>query len=580
MVRSPANILILCLIWFAFFVRVNQLGQESLWYDELLQVDIAQGPLDQILPQMGRHAAMPLDYVLGHGWIWLGRQEFWVRWPALTFGLLALPLTYGLARRMFNRRVALLAITLLAFSSFAIQYSREVRPYALLMVLTLLSYLGLWLAYRTGRLRYWLVALVGIIGAVLTHYFALFSLVPLGLFVGVQQLSNLKKAQFWQHTALFSLGMLFIFLVLILTGRFKPLYNVSFGLSEAVARPARLVAPAQQKPNSGSGPPMTLEFAVNEILKPLAASNPVQLILYNLFFLTAVVATIFFQRRHRQAGLLLLGWVVLPIALIYLFLLYRGTFYAIRYILHTLPAYLILVAAGVDSGVSLLDNANLNHKRFLTSPIRTGLWNYRQPLLSGLLCLGLLPLFSPDTPGVQSAYAFARHEDWRAVGQLLQAYAGPDDAVIAINAEPTMNWYYPSAAAPFGTYNRTPAVAQKIDEHPKRWFVLSSYSRGRDDPLREWLRRNEGVIIGIDRRVVLYVQQRGVSARDLLAEIKAYDLPPKALTYATLARQLKAIDDTATSKKYYEIALTLTDDPDLKQSIELQLAAYLSTPAQ
>jgi hypothetical protein len=59
----------------------------------------------------------------------------------------------------------------------------------------------------------------------------------------------------------------------------------------------------------------------------------------------------------RTVILLLLGWLFLPTVLIYLFLLQRGTFFAVRYILYTLPAYLILVAYGIDILVTSILNS-------------------------------------------------------------------------------------------------------------------------------------------------------------------------------------------------------------------------------
>src|SRR5512145_807112 len=92
----------------AFALRVYQVGASSLWYDELLQLDVARMPWWQIGPQLERHAAMPLDYYLLHGWINWGQPETWVRFPALFFGVLAVPVVYKLATYLFNRRVGYL----------------------------------------------------------------------------------------------------------------------------------------------------------------------------------------------------------------------------------------------------------------------------------------------------------------------------------------------------------------------------------------------------------------------------------------------------------------------------------------
>ena len=560
----------------AFSLRLYQLDQNSLWYDELLQVDIAQSPLAYILPQLERHAAMPLDYFILHGWIKLGQGEMWVRWPALLWGTLSISLIYRVTRHLFNRRVGLVAAALLTVTPFAIQYSREVRPYALLMLLILLAYFGLWQAYHTGRLGFWVLAGLSLVGAVLTHYFALFMLFPIGIFVVIRQGRHLREAKFWRHTALFGLSLFFVFLSLAITGRFKPVYNVSFGVSKAATQPASLKAPASAKPNRGSGPPVSRLFFIDKVLGPLAAKDPTQLLVYNTFLLIAVATLLFRPCRNRTAILLLIGWLFAPIVAVYLFLLYRGTFYATRYILFTLPAYVILVAYGLDVSAGFVSqrlarSALLHRLEALSGPKMMDFrFSYR--VLSLLILFSLSPLLTGRIDELRTYYTTDAREDWRAVGHLLATYAGPDDVIIAVRAEPTMNWYYPPAATPFGAYNRTERVWQAINEHPRRWFVLSSYSRSRDRALREWLQNNGAIAIGIDRRVVLYVQQQGLSAAELLAQVKHFSLPSKSLTYATLARQLQKHGDLETGQLFYEKALDLAD-PALKKVIETQMAA-------
>lgn len=594
--RTVPHIWIVIFPLIAFALRIYNLGGRSLWYDELLQLDVAQGPLADIWPQLTRHAAMPLDYYILHGWIYLGRQEFWVRWPALIFGTLAIPLIYTFAGRLFNRRVGLIAAILLTVASFFIQYSQEVRPYALLLFLTLLGYFGLWQAYYTGRQTYWGLVLIGLIGASLTHYFALFMLLPMGLFVACQQLRCLKRADYWQHTASFALCGLLLLVVLLVSGRFKFVYNVSFGVAEAIQNPATLTQTATEKPNRGEGPPLEFGFFVERVFSPLSAGSPPYLLFYNAFLLLAILSLLHRQNPHRAALLLLLGWLVLPILSIYFFLLHRGTFYAVRYILYTLPAYLMLVAYGIDLVARLLFRVWIRFRTFHISPstlakggekskipstgelggLMTGLL-YKAPailLLSLSLCL---PLLMAEVAELQSYYTAASHEDWRAVGQLLRDQATPEDIVIAVWAEPAINWYYSPASTPFHTYSSSQPIWQAIQEHPRRWFILSSYSQKRDEGLREWLRLNQAVRIGIDRRIVVFIQQEGVTAEELLAQVTTFSLPPKALTYATLARQLSEHGDTETSQTFYQKALELAD-PETRLLIETQMSASLSQP--
>ncbi|MFQ5610601.1 MAG: hypothetical protein ACE5H9_00545 [Anaerolineae bacterium] len=438
---------------FAFALRVYRSGAPSLWYDELLELDIAQGPFLQIWPQLERHAAMPLDYYLLHGWLQLGRQEAWVRFPALVFGTLAVPLIYALGRRLFNRRV----------------------------------------------------------GATLTHY-------------------------------------------------------VGSRFATVVSQPETLTLPPQEKPNRGSGPPIGLAFFVDKVFVPLSTTHKPTLLLHSAFFLAAVVSLGRRGRHDREAILLLLGWLLLPILLIYLFLLQRGTFYAIRYILYTLPAYLILVAYGIDAlAATLLKfSATLRARNHPHYPGRI--------LPGSLLLLALIPLLLAELDENLRYYSTQSREDWRAVGQLLWENAQPDDVVIAVKAEPAINRYYPPARAPSGTYSRSEPIWQALQAHEQRWFVLSSYSQKRDQGLRTWLREHNAVLIAIDRRVIVYFHQAGLSADELLAQVKTFSLPPKALTYTLLADQLMRNGDLEAGRALYRQAIDLTETDIQKADYQARLA--------
>ena len=326
---SPVLLLVAFLTLLAFALRIHNINTHSLWYDELLQLDIAQGTLSQISPKLIRHAAMPLDYYILHGWLQLGRQDGWVRLPGLLFGVLSVPLIYVLAARLFNKRVGVLAAMLLLFSSFAVSYSQEARPYAALMFWSMLAWFGLWQAYQTGRFIYWAVVIAGLVAAALSHYFALFMLLPVGLFVAVQLGRHLRQGNYWLHTALFGLLLFVLLLVFGLNGRLGHLYSVGERFVREVDQPQLYTIPAAEKPNRGSGPPIESNFLAEKIFQPLATAEPWTLGFYGTLMFVAV-ASAFWRKSARTAIFLLLCWLVLPTLFIYLFLLHRGTFYAVR----------------------------------------------------------------------------------------------------------------------------------------------------------------------------------------------------------------------------------------------------------
>ncbi|MEX1019827.1 MAG: glycosyltransferase family 39 protein [Litorilinea sp.] len=133
----------------AFALRLFHLGQESLWYDELVSVDLASTSLAHLIAQTARDIHPPGYYLLLAGWtqladpvVELGQSfEYLYGFPSAALGLLVCALTYAIAKRYLGPRVALLALWLTALHPFQITYSQEVRMYTLGATLCLLYFL-------------------------------------------------------------------------------------------------------------------------------------------------------------------------------------------------------------------------------------------------------------------------------------------------------------------------------------------------------------------------------------------------------------------------------------------------------
>jgi hypothetical protein len=186
--------------------------------------------------------------------------------------------------------------------------------------------------------------------------------------------------------------------------------------------------------------------------------------------------------------------------------------------------------------------------------------HYDKAIVStGFTLLLLAPLLLAEFNQLQTFYSSEPYEDWRAVAQILHNQAAPDDVVIAVKAEPAINWYYPAASTPYGTYSRSQPIWEAMNRHKRRWFVLSSYSFKQDQGLREWLQRQGAVKIVIDRRIVLYFHEEGQSKAAMLAQAKQFSLPRKVVTYQSLADQYKAIGDVETGQSFSQLVQLLRD---------------------
>jgi mannosyltransferase len=171
---------LLVIVVAAATVRVAMLDTQSYWYDEAATVDLIGNGFGDMLGKLdSREGTPPLYYVLAWPWAKLfGTSELGLRSLSALFGTATVPVLYAAARVLATRRAALIAGALAAVNPLLIWYSQEARSYALLVLLSALSFLYFVLALRDPRKRWlWLWALTSSL-ALASHYFAFFLVAP------------------------------------------------------------------------------------------------------------------------------------------------------------------------------------------------------------------------------------------------------------------------------------------------------------------------------------------------------------------------------------------------------------------
>lgn len=537
-----------------FALRLYALGRESLWFDELLQLDIAQGPLASILPQLPKHTAVPLDYLISHFWILLGRQDAWVRLPAVVFGTLTLPLAYQLGRVLFSRSEGLVLMALLAVSPFHVRYSQEARPYALLMLGVILASYALWQFRATGRRRYLLMLQIGVLIFALAHLFALVLFVPLLLWAAADFIFGVKRR--WAARSFIVLaGTGFMALVILLAvGYGSALYYSTREFGKAVIEPEKFTTKVEQ-PGPRTGPQVDSLFIQNEILAPLGAGvyEPTLWLFNGLAGLGLLYLLI--QKRY-DLSLLLVLWLLVPPVAIVAFLVYRSTFFASRYIISTLPAYLALLTAGL---LALPRWLKCTEPGWISKGVFGG--------LGGLVLLASLV-------GLSGLYTEQKNENWRLVSQFLAQNAQPNDAVMAVNAESTMNWYYPPARANVDSFDTLVAIQAKVTQSRRSWVIISVFSDYLDDELlkiKVWLGEQGAIRLVFDPVIDVYYLGPDTNPPQLLQEIQSMALPVDHALYASLARENRR--NPAVAKRYYQLAIEHAPDEETRAEYQAALEA-------
>jgi Dolichyl-phosphate-mannose-protein mannosyltransferase len=165
--------MVLCAL--AGWVFMSDLDAESLWYDEYFTWNFSTQPFSVFWEEMSRDVHPPLYYLLMRAWVaFSGSQTLFVmRLSSALIALLAVALCFRITWDWFKDRwTALTAAGFLLSSGLFIYFARELRMYALVVLLVLLSW---WLLERLIRERgsIWPYALALAVMAY-TYYFTAF----------------------------------------------------------------------------------------------------------------------------------------------------------------------------------------------------------------------------------------------------------------------------------------------------------------------------------------------------------------------------------------------------------------------
>jgi hypothetical protein len=172
------------LIVLASALRLATLTEQSFWYDEAFTpVHVLHPRLSATLSAVVHHEnTPPLWYLLA----WLDTRLFGdgalaLRLPSALAGIATVPVVWAIGKELSGRRAALIGAAIVAVNPLFVWYSQEARAYGLFVFFAALAMLCFVRMLRAPSVRRgaWF-ALSGAL-ALLTHYFAVFLLVPMAL---------------------------------------------------------------------------------------------------------------------------------------------------------------------------------------------------------------------------------------------------------------------------------------------------------------------------------------------------------------------------------------------------------------
>lgn len=414
-----------------FGLRVYQLEAQSLWSDEGLSLYRSTLSLPEVLANTitidgidTRDATPPFYFVL----LWAfravaGDTVFAMRFAGAAVSTLAIPLIYALGSVSLGRRVGLIAAILMAISPFHVWQSQVLRNYGLLITLNLLSVYGLYryLLGRRGRRRpVWLLLwLAASLLGVYTHYFALFifayGVLALALwFVGEKGISRVVgSAWFW----------------------------VAAGATLLVALPAAVVAidrfMAEQQIDFAFVP---LDRFLLQTVSALAVGisrslrHP-----WQRFVPVVIIAMIglgFAWRYRKKPVLLLLGYQIVPLGLLFGLSYINPIYNGVRHLLIGLPPFIIFLASGIVGPLQSARGEEGNKRA-------VRVWRVAGPLAAAVVLLIQLNWLDKQFNSSELI-----RDDVRGPALYLTEHAAAQDVVVLHDTilRPTFAYYYDGAA--------------------------------------------------------------------------------------------------------------------------------------
>lgn len=183
---------LLVIVLVGSLLRFPSLEHESLLNDELAVWFRTNFPDLGTVLEVSRPTVHPPGYKILLFFVQkqLGDSEFALRFPSAVAGILAIPMIYLLGAQLYSYREGLIAAALMAVAWCPIFYSQEARPYAFLLLFSILtSYLWISMvrAFRRGDSPSYKTMGLYLVAATVCaylHYFGLYLVALQGLAAG------------------------------------------------------------------------------------------------------------------------------------------------------------------------------------------------------------------------------------------------------------------------------------------------------------------------------------------------------------------------------------------------------------
>lgn len=418
----------------ALWLREHTLTLQSLWFDEVLTAIGAQNlAWVAYSPQIFGHP--PLQYLVTLVAGGNAVDEWWLRLPSLAAGVATVIALADLGRRLHGPATGLLAALALSVSPFHVEISQLARPYALLVLLTVLSLGALIRALDRRRARDWLWFSALLALSLYTHYLALQVLVLLAL------------------TAI----------VLLARRRWRDGVPALLSFAGAIVLILPWLPVLRRLGHAELGQGVLPAALLHELVTQVFVAQFLGHGMGTVIGLALVACALWTLRRQPDLAGAALMWLALP--LVVLWAAQPAHFIAGRHLAFMLPIVMLLLG----HGVATVTDGGARAMRRLVGPRRS------LPHLGAALtaALVLVAWGTPSAEGLRQYYQGRAGADWRTVANMLDRLIPEEDRVLAtVGAVYPLRYYW----------------SQRVEELTSAG--LPETSRG--NAARQWLVTHEG----------------------------------------------------------------------------------------
>lgn len=393
--ESERNYLII-VFGFAIVLRFIFITGRSIWHDEGFTMAMVQFDPWEIIQRTMRDVHPPIYYLSLHYWIKLfGTSELASRGFSAILGVGLLPFFYGIVKRLFDIKVARIAVFFGSFGPFLIRYSQEARMWMLLAFLVTGATYFFIMALDKKKNRWWILYSIFLSLAAYTQYFGLFILPVHWFFVFLKSYNppfafRLKPifSPAWWLSNIFILGLFSFWFQVILnqTHRVSASYWIQKSWMTIRTVPGTLYR-------------FLSYFSFDRVNNFFVPDY-----IHEIILILVIAGAIFMLVRHigrRREVLFILAYFLLPMYIIFFYSRFFTPIYQDRYFVYVAPAFYVFLALAV----CLLKNRILSKVIFYA--------------ITGFLIFGVVKVYMTEKHGM------------REVGREVVQYYQAGDEIIA-----------------------------------------------------------------------------------------------------------------------------------------------------